>query len=255
MLEIYFQAPTRLRQLRRGLLSAHINSLAAHLHQQGYSHRSAREILALVGKFSLFARAVGVEDVHQIDGALAERFLTEELPAEGRFERAPTAIRLLLQHLCFRGVITEVKRNESTARPSSLLDAYDAHLRDVRGLSASTCEAYLKGARVLLAWLEERLGDRSLAEFTGLDVLEFITEQLDRNPSASWRKRITSQTRIFLRYLHWAELIERKLDRVVPKVRTITVIDGDGIKVFDGIVSRSVSLCLKKLGRSSDRLA
>ena len=77
------------------------------------------EQAALAGKFSQFARLSGVAQAGEIDEALAERFVREELAAEGVYGDGPNAMRHVLDHLRPEGVIPRpgaVCRRRSTGR-------------------------------------------------------------------------------------------------------------------------------------------
>lgn len=53
----------------------------------------------------------------------------------------------------------------------------------------------------------------------GRDVLAFIEALAGEHPTPSWRNRLTSQTRLFLRFLHAAAAIGSDLTGAVPKLR------------------------------------
>jgi site-specific recombinase XerD len=216
MLEFYFKSPKRLEQLRSGPLAEHIAELAAKLYRRGFTRATGQRILSLTGRFNGFAAGAGVEDGAGIDDALAERFINEELRAEGAFRDAGSLLRHMLDHLRFEGVIQQAAATRSEDRFASVLGKYDRYLDCVRGLSLSSRPQYLRYAQRLLEWACERHGERPLAHLTGVDVLDFITESAGLNPSGSWRCNLCSLTRVFLRYLRWEGIVEVDLDRVVP---------------------------------------
>lgn len=219
MLEYYFESPTRLRQLRRGPLGKQIDDFAATLRQQGYVCNSGRRILSVTGKFSCFAARTGLDDVGQIDESLVERFINEEVAGDRAFKQANSATRHVLEYLRRRGLIAEVVEAGEEGPFAVLLDRYESHLQDVRGLTATTCKSCIRGARRLLTWFRERHEERPVSKLRGADVLEFITDQVAQHSGGAWRQLLCSQTRRFLRYLCWEEMVEADLDRVVPKVR------------------------------------
>lgn len=264
MLEIYFESPTRLRQLRRGPLAEHIDAMAEELRAAGYSRTTGRMLLSLAGKFSQFARLQGVEKAEGIDHAIVARFVQEELTAEGLYVDAPNAMRHVLEYLQGKGV---TPRPPVDAPPvnedEALVSRYDAHLRDVRGLALETRQEYRRGAQRLLSWFHGRHGERPLQELSGPDVLEFVTATLDLYPGGRWRQRLCSQTRIFLRYLRWEEILDVDLDRVVPRVhqwrlaslprhlpweKVRALIDGVDTTCPTGMRDKAVLLLLAALG-------
>ena len=215
MLEHFFQSRTRLRQLRSGPLSEHIDSLAGDLRRRSYARTTARHILCLAGELSRFAHAAGVGDAGRIDEALVERFL-EKLASEGTFRGATNAMRHVLEHLRCQGVIAREPQIPHEDPFVELLGRYDDHLHKVRGLAPLTREGYCREARRLLAWFHEYHVDRRIGELSGPDVLEFVTDRLKQGMVRS-RNHVCSSTRIFLRFLRWEGVIQTDLARVVPK--------------------------------------
>ena len=215
MLEHFFESRTRLRQLRSGPLSEHIDDLAGDLRRQSYARTTARHILSLAGELSRFAQATGVDDAGRINEALVKRFL-EKLASEGTFRSAPNAMRHVLEHLCGRGVIASAPPIPPKDPFAELLGRYDDHLHKVRGLASATREGYLREARRLLTWFHKHHGDRPIGDLSGPDVLDFVTARLKRGMGKS-RNHVCSPARIFLRFLRWEDIIQVDLARVVPK--------------------------------------
>ncbi len=218
MLEYFFQAPHRLRHLRRKPLAEHIETLAEKLRQVGFTRRSGGRILNIAGKFNDFARSVGVENAEDVNERLIQRFFKKELPSKGIFRDAPTMRRHLSEHLREQGVLPQVATLKSGSPLESLLNQYDGHLRDVRGLSETSRGIYRLYARRLLNWLYERHGDQALLKLTGIDIVKFVTELAPLHPSSSWRNSLCSLTRVFLRYLRWEGILKSDLDRAVPRL-------------------------------------
>ncbi len=216
MLEFYFKSPWRLEQMRSGPWAEHIGDLAAKLYRRGFTRATGQRILSLTGRFNGFAAGAGVEEAAGIDEALLERFVNEELRAEGTFKEAGSLLRHLLEHLRSEGVIHQAAVARSQDRFAPVLGNYDRYLEGVRGLSVSSRPQYLRYARRFFDWLCDRHGERPLAQLTGADVLDFITELAGLNPSGSWRYNLCSLTRGFLRFLRWEGIIALDLDRVVP---------------------------------------
>jgi integrase/recombinase XerD len=175
----------------------------------------------------------------------------------------------MLEHLRSEGVIHQ----EAVARPqdrfASILGNYDRHLDGVRGLSVSSRPQYLRYAQRLLDWLCNRHGERPLAELTGADVLDFITDSAGLNPSGSWRYNLCSLTRGFLRYLRWEGIIEVDLDRVVPSLphwrlqsiprhlpwpQVRALIDSVETSTPLGLRDKAVLLCIATLGLRSQEV-
>ena len=105
MLEYFFRAPRRLRELRCKPLADHIEALAEKLLRVGFTRGSGQRILNITGKFNDFARSVGVEVAEEIDEGLIQRFFKGELPSRGAFRDAPTCMRHITDHLRVQGVL------------------------------------------------------------------------------------------------------------------------------------------------------
>jgi len=217
MLEYYVKCPKRLERLRAAPLDEHTEGLATRLHRLGFTRKTGQRILGLTGRLNEFAAGSGIEDATGVDARLVERFINEELRAEGSFRQAESYLKHLLNHLRAEGLIPGVGA-VCLGADASLLGKYDTYLRDVRGLTRSTRQRYQGMAQRLLDWYQERHRGCSLASLTGVDVLDYVTQLADLHPSGSWRNNLCSLTRVFLRFLHWEGIVDNNLDRVVPTV-------------------------------------
>jgi site-specific recombinase XerD len=263
MLEAFFESKVRLLSVRRGPLAEHVDSLASKLQRAGYTRSNGRKILTLVGKFNNYVRLKGVERAGDIDEALIGRFLEEELAEEGVFSSAPnTLLRHLMDHLRQEGVVPMVCE-PPLDEDGKLLDKYMVHLRDVGGLALSTRNRYQTEAWRLLKWFRERHGSRPMSGLSGPDVLAYITEMSETCSNAAGRQLLCSNTRSFLRYLRWAEIVDTDLSRVVPKVprwrldtvprhlpweKVRALIDSVDTTTPDGMRDKAVLLLLAELG-------
>jgi integrase/recombinase XerD len=269
MLETFFESETRLRQLRRGVLGQHVDGLATELREAGYTRTSGRALLTLIGKFSLFATSQGVVNATQINEALIARFLQEELPAEGTFKNAANAMDHLLGYLRHHGLIPAAPTPSTEDPFAPLLESYDEHLRTVRGLAPETRHGYLRTARLLMTWQAKRPGRHSVDSLTGPDVLAFVTDFMERHAGARYRGAFCSETRIFLRYLRWADIIDTDLARVVPRMhrrrldriprhlpweKVRALVDGVDTTYPDGMRDKAILLLLAVLGLRSDEV-
>lgn len=218
MIEYFTECPKLQARLRAVPLGEHIDGLARRLHEQGFTRKTGQRILGLTCRLNGFLSRSGVEDATKVNAALVDRFINEELRAEGPFRQAESYLQHLLNHLRTEGVIPEVVGAVCQGADDSLLAKYDTYLRDVRGLSPSSRPQYKRYARRLLDWHGERYVERSLARLTGVDVLDYVTQLADLHPSGSWRNNLCSLTRVFLRFLRWEGIVDHDLDRVVPTV-------------------------------------
>ena len=218
MLEYFFRAPHRLRELRREPIGDHIEAFAEKLRRVGFTRASGGRILNITGKFNDFARSVGVEKAEGIDEGLIRRFFKKELPCRGSFREAPAIMRHVTEHLRDQGVLPRVESRDTADPFEPILNRYGSHLKNVGGLSEASRPIYVQFARRLLSWFRGRHGDCPLTELAGVDVVGFVSELAPLHPSSSWRNNLCSLTRVFLRYLRWEGVLKVDLDRVVPKL-------------------------------------
>lgn len=218
MLEYYFESTKWIEGLRLRPLGHHIESFSVKLHERAYTRGTGRRILGVAARFNEYLRLVGIEDVGEVGADLVERFINGELRSRCTTPKAEKSFQHLVKHLQDEGVVPEMVVAESEDPFGGILGRYDTHLRDLRGLSPLTRPRYLHHAKLLLDWYYDRRGKQPLADLTGIDILDFITEQADLHPSGAWRKHLCSVTRSFLRYLFFEGIVEVELDRVVPTI-------------------------------------
>jgi integrase/recombinase XerD len=267
MLDFYFESERRRRQLRRGPLSGQLEGVAAECQRHAYSRNTARRLLSVIGQFSHWAGIAGVA-VGQIDQDTVDRFLAQELVSDGLLQDGRRAMGHLLRYVQTSSLSPRSMGPRPPHRCASTLDGFDRYLRDVRGFAPTTRTRQLVQARALLDWLGVRHGGATpaLGQLAGTDVLEFITAQLARGGSRSWRGHLCSHVRGFLRYLHASGAVAEDLSRVVPRVRTArlaqvprglpweqvrSLIDTVDVSHPDGIRDKAILLLLATLGLRS----
>jgi site-specific recombinase XerD len=216
MLEHLFQSSKHLAQLRQAPFARTIDALADKFYRLGYAKRYSQRILWIVGQFNDYARALGIGTAAEVNESLMRHFV-EDPAYGGTF--VSVAMHHFGKHLRDQGIVPTTAAPRLDDLCESILDNYDMHLVNVRGLALSSRTQSLRYARRFLIWLQDRHGNNFLDRPNGVDVLEYITELAGLHPSGSWRNSLCSYTRVFLRYLRWQGIIHVDLDRVVPKVR------------------------------------
>jgi integrase/recombinase XerD len=97
--------------------------------------------------------------------------------------------------------LAPVAGSEQERFREKLVDEYDAWMRDLRGLAEKTRSIRCTRARRFLEWLGERGSQEQLTSITVAEIDAYV-----RSRAASIRRRtlqgLTSNLRIFLRYLH-----------------------------------------------------
>ena len=108
MLEFYFKSPKRLEQLRSGPLAEHIGRSGSQAPPTGLHAGDRPAHSEPDGQVQRDLRPAPVSrEPAGIDDALAERFINEELRAEGTFREAGSLLRHMLEHLRSEGVIQQ----------------------------------------------------------------------------------------------------------------------------------------------------
>ncbi len=218
MLEYYIESTQRIERFRLRPLGPYIESLAVKLYERAYTHKMGCRILGVAGRFNEYIRSKGIEDSEEVGADLVERFISEALRSRCITLQTESAFQHCVKHLQEEGIVPEMVVEAAEDPFGGILCRYDSDLRDLRGFSPLTRPRYLHHAKLLLDWYRDREGKQSLTDLTGVDILDFITEQAALHPSGPWRKHLCSVTRSFLRYLLWEGTVEVDLSRVVPTI-------------------------------------
>ncbi len=179
-------------------------------------------------------------------------------PATRRAERHN--VSEVLRFLCARGVCTVVPAPTTPA--DRLLVSYDEHLRQHRGLAATTIERY---TTVVLQFLQLRFADGAidLHALAAADIIEFVQGQTGRL-GLPGLKCVANAMRSFLRFAQYRGDVEAALVAAVPAVpawastpalpRAISAeharraIDSCDLGTAIGLRDRAVLLLLARLG-------
>jgi integrase/recombinase XerD len=217
MLESFFTYRAVLDRIRRGPLAHEIDAIADDLARTGYSRKTGKRYLSLMGTFSRYALRVGCAGPECIDGALVERFLVEVPASASMRSLAYTAVRHAMQHLERR--YPPHGASPRTDEPdTALLTAFEAHLRDVRGLQRRSCDDPVRVARRMLRWYRDCRPGRSLSALCGEDILAVVGHIAAACVADSTRSAAVSHVRSFLRYLRWEGVLHEDLAPIVPRV-------------------------------------
>jgi site-specific recombinase XerD len=192
-----------------------MDRLASALHTRGYARQTARLVLVRASTFSRYLSRIGIEKATQINEDVVGRHL-RGLASKGSYAGAPRAMRIVLDHLRRSGAIPAAPASAQRDPFARLLERYRRYLHDVRGVSVGAQRDYCRGARLLLEWLRRRR--RTVSGLRASDLLRFVTELAGQRSTRSWRNRITSQPRVFLRFLRLEGILLADLARVIPKL-------------------------------------
>jgi len=217
MLESYFKYPGVLRRMRRGPLAGDIDRLASELARAGYTRATARRYLSLVAMFSRYAERRELTRDEALDCARMERFLVRLRRSTGTRSVSRSALGHVLRRIANAGP-TPTGSAAATDPDARLLAAFEAFLRDVRGLQPRSAAGVALAARRLLQWYRVARPGQALSDLRGQDILAFVTHLGATCTADTTRSSAVSHVRTLLRYLHGRGVLEDDLARLVPRV-------------------------------------
>ena len=186
-----------------GPLSADLDAYLALLERGRYAQGSIDGNLRALAHFSHWMTRCGLA-AEQLDEDFVEQFLDRHLP---RCDCHPTALRTRGDLSAGLGHLLVVLRLQRVIaeRPSPIgpvaeeLCHYDAHMRNARGLAASTREGRLSIVGQLLLW---KLSGRAftVSELQAEDLRSFIAQELNRVNTVSHATALASALRAYFRY-------------------------------------------------------
>jgi integrase len=217
MLESYFKYPGVLRRMRRGPLAGDIDGLAEELTRKGYTRATARRYLSLVATFSRYAERAGHRRPETLDETVVERFLARLWQSIPTRSLARSALRHAVRRTSQHGPPAATFATASDP-DDRLLAAFEAYLRDVRGLQPRSAEGIVLTARRLLRWFRDARPGQALADLGGQDVLAFVMQLGATCVATATRSAAISHVRALLKYLHGQGVLRDDLARLVPRV-------------------------------------
>jgi site-specific recombinase XerD len=201
---------------RGGPLAEFADGYRDELVRRGFTANSVVTHVVLMGQLSRWMAGVGVSA-----GALAPARIEEFLDSRraGGQRRVPTARVLdpLLAHLRAAGVVGPPLAGPATPL-GDLLDCYERHLVEDRGLAASTVVGYVGVARRFLSERTAAAGDETgMAGLCAGVVTAFLLRECGRLAVGSAKNRVTG-LRSVLRFLRLEGLVATDLAAAVPPV-------------------------------------
>ena len=200
-----------------GPLATHIGPFAGSLREQGYSLGSIHRQVLLAACFSRWLKQQGVAK-RSLTSDHAPRYLRNRAQQVRPCRGDAAALRHLLDFLRGERVIpTEKKVSARLLTPAErCAQAYEQHLREVRGLARATIINYVPFIR---SFLKDRFGSglATLSHLCARDVVGFVRRQAPRlHPKRA--KLLTSALRSFLQYARYRGEVKLDLAAAVPIV-------------------------------------
>jgi site-specific recombinase XerD len=205
-----------LAQVPEGPVSAHIESFARSLREQGYAQYSIHRQVLLGACFSRWLKQkgialTGITSDHPIQYL---RFRSRRVrPSRGD----AAALKHLLDFLRGANAVPVERMPRRTLTPvERYTQAYEQHLRDARGLASATIINYVPFIRSFLTNLFGANPVR-LSRLCAGDIVSFVQQQAPRlHPKRA--KLLTSALRSFLQYARYRGQTKLELAAAVPVV-------------------------------------
>jgi len=205
-----------LSRVPEGPLSAHIELFANSLSKHGYTLASIRRQVRLAAGFSrwLQQQRVSLRSITSDHPRLYLRYRARRLrPCLGD----AAGLRHLLEFLHHKSLIRAEERAKRALTSAELCtQAYERHLREVRGLAKATIINYIP---FVCSFLKDRFGNGPvrLERLGARDVVGFVQRQAPRlHPKRA--KLLTTALRSFLEYARFLGKAKSDLAAAVPAV-------------------------------------
>ena len=199
MLEQFYTQTSVITQLRRGLLGAYLDDLAAALYEQGYAHASIRCSLRHCDQFGQWLDAQRYT-VAEVDETLVEQYLNRfPRSRNGRRPTAAQGLPHLLRLLRQQDIIPPPNGRGSPTAIDQWLRQYEQYLEHVLGAAASTRKSYRLIAR---RFLRACFGAASLNwEAIEAQTISDFVQQEASTRTGGGRKLVSAGVRAVLRFL------------------------------------------------------
>jgi hypothetical protein len=180
---------------------------------RGYSPSAVYHRVCLLASLSRWLEREGL-GAEQLTAERAELFLGARRAAGYVTWVSPRSVALPLEYLREVGAVPPPVPVSAAGPVEELLDGYRAYLLFERGLAQSSIVEYERTARL---FLEQRPGGLELELLTAADVSGFLARECPRR-SVPGARKLVSDLRPLLRYLHVAGLVGMPLVWAVPGV-------------------------------------
>src|SRR5215471_8778626 len=197
------------------LLDDQIEPFLQHLRDAGYAERTLRKKRTIARAFARWAKRKGIATIDLNDGH-ADAF-ARRLPRGGeprlKFELA--AVRLFLGYLRATAGLQFPAPQAPASSTASLLQQYENHLRNDRGLAENSLRVYLPLIRTFLA--SKLAGNGFPRSLKALTIRDFVVAQT-RNRSPEYVRLLATALRSFCRFLFLFGHMAVDLAPSVPRV-------------------------------------
>jgi integrase/recombinase XerD len=197
------------------LLDDHIEPFLQHLRDAGYAERTLRKKRTVARAFAQWANRKGIALI-DLNDSHVDAFV-QRLPRAGKFrqEFELASVRLFLGYL--RGAAGHQcpAAQAPVSSTASLVQQYENHLRNDRGLAENSVRVYLPLIHTLLA--SKLAGTGFPQSLKALTIRDFVIAQT-RDRSAEYVRLLATALRSFCRFLFFFGYMPVDLSPSVPRV-------------------------------------
>ena len=213
-MERFFTRRSTISKWRAGPLGSHLDEIAEHFSNAGYSLEHGRTHLRLAAEYGrwLERRKLSLEEMKLEH---MEAFRHDRAKRRGPFTAGTTFYRVLCEVFRRKG-LTVVGAVVAKTPVTKQIAGYDAYLRNERRLADLTVIRY---TGMVEDWLRDRFGDGpvELASLSPAEVVAYIRRRAVTLARKS-AKQVVSALRSFLRYAHFRGYIRRDLSIGIPPI-------------------------------------
>jgi site-specific recombinase XerD len=215
IMEQFFTDRKTIQRLMNGPIGPFIGLFARQLSEQGFSRRSGRAQIRVVGNFSQWLTMNSVT-AQEISSEHVEAYVQERCSKQCLDSSDCRALMRILNLLRQEGATTVQSRVINLRSAERLLKRFGAYLDEERALASASITSY-KG--VVTAFLAHRFADTEcdLSTLSAADVIAFVHHEAERL-SRKGAKNVTTGLRSFLRFARYQGLINIDLEAAVPTV-------------------------------------
>ena len=197
------------------LLDDQIELFLQHLRDAGYAERTLRKKRTIARAFARWAKQKGIATVDLNDGHVDAFVLRLPRTGKARLKFELAAVRMFLGYLRAAAGLQCPAPQAPVSSKVSLVQQYENHLRQDRGLAENSLRVYLPLIRTFLA--SKLAGSGFPQSLKALTIRDFVIAQT-RNRSAEYVRLLATALRSFCRFLFLSSHMTVDLSPSVPRV-------------------------------------
>jgi site-specific recombinase XerD len=197
-----------------GPLSSILESYAASLNEEGYSHESFLSKTWFVIGFSrwLHQKRIGISEVTL---SVGQRFLRDRKSCRSG---DPATLRHFLTWMHSEGFVSvQALQRCQKSEVDALAEEYSGYLLNERGLASTSCAVYAAIAHRFLVRCCHR-GRLDLESLNAQKIRDFVLQEVRKFRTSKAASLLTAAVRSLLRFAHYRGYIDRSLVGAVPAV-------------------------------------